>query len=168
MTRGAGIRKPRQPDRVIKDDIGQWTDKQISDFIRKQFPLNDKFGQHCGCDNCSFPEDRIRHDMCACRWCRQTMLAARWSAVLLHYWRGKSDSWIEAEYGWKPGTVGSVENREAHTIESGEPVERGNPEISVTRLADRRDNVLGEPAVRCPRVEVKLRVDGGGDGEKNR
>ena len=106
---GFGIAAIRQPERLIQSPEQMANNSDVVDFIRKKFPLAGTFGKNCGCDPCSFPRIKLRQSDCLCRWCRQTALAARWTTIIVRYFRmGEPDVKIEMDNRWKPGTVGSI------------------------------------------------------------
>ena len=106
---GFGVVATRQPERLIQSPEQMANNSDVADFIHKQFPLAEKVGKNCQCDPCSFPKVKLRRSDCRCRWCRQTMLAARWTTVIVRWFRLKeADTKIEMQLGWEPGAVGSI------------------------------------------------------------
>lgn len=98
----------RQPARTHETPVWMGNDAMVAEFIRKMFPRAGKFGSKCGCHSCINRQNAWRK-LCRCRYCRDTVRATQWHGVIVRWFRLKlTDAKIEMEYGWKPGTVGSI------------------------------------------------------------
>jgi|HubBroStandDraft_6_1064221.scaffolds.fasta_scaffold855856_1 hypothetical protein len=134
---GFGVKVARQPKRLIKNSEFA-NNSDVVDFIKKKFPFARTYGKHCGCERCEFSRSKIPTDTCRCRWCRQAVLAARWTIVIFRYFRmGEPDTHIDLDNGWKIGTcagiVQKIRRRIAGQREDGLPrtgQKRGRPKIS--------------------------------------
>ena len=83
MTGGMGVSAMRQPARTYQTPEWVNNDRKVADFIHRMFPRAGKFGDKCQCDPCSRPYCRLDRSDCRCRYCRDTMKAARWMTVVL-------------------------------------------------------------------------------------
>ena len=82
---------------------------KVKVFIDARFPWANKFDPQCECRRCTIPIMYISAVGCRCRPCRETMMAAKWSTVIQHWFLGHwNDTKIEQLYGWKPGECGSI------------------------------------------------------------
>jgi hypothetical protein len=106
---GFAVVATRQPGRTHSMPEWMGVNAEVKEFIRKMFPLAGRFGNVCQCDPCSFPKYKMDRRFCRCRWCMDTMQAARWLTVIYRWFRmGQPDAKIEMDSRWKPGTVGSI------------------------------------------------------------
>jgi hypothetical protein len=80
----------------------------VAEFLRKQFPMAQKYKPHCGCHRCMYQQLKLDLN-CYCRPCRDSRNAAAWMNVIQRFYRlGWADGDIENEYGWNEGEVGSI------------------------------------------------------------
>src|SRR6267378_3945515 len=92
MNGGISVAVERRPTRTNQTPEWMDNDAKVAEFIHKMFPRAGKFG-----------------DKCRCRWCKDTMKAARWTTVIYKWFRlGHIDRSIETDNRWKSGTVASI------------------------------------------------------------
>jgi len=109
MNGGMNVAVERRPTRTNQTPEWMDNDAKVAEFIHKMFPRAGKFGGKCQCNPCCFSEKRLNRSKCRCRYCRDTMRAARWAVVICRWFRlGHIDRSIETDNQWKSGTVGSI------------------------------------------------------------
>jgi hypothetical protein len=154
MMGGLGVSALRQPERKYETPEWMNSDIKVTEFIQMQFPKAGKYGSDCRCDPCSSPQDRLDRSVCECRWCHDTTLAAKFAVVIVHWFRNKcTDTTVEFEFRWKPGTCGSIVQRirwiidgkrQDGTARTGNP--RGRPKKAKQDQVDSSVQLVGSTA----------------------
>ena len=91
-----------------------YNDAELKTFLKQMFPLANTVDRKCDCARCVFPNGKTgKHprsaEGCNCKPCRQTISMAKWLVVIKRWFlEHLSDTVVETQYQWEPGTVGSL------------------------------------------------------------
>lgn len=89
-------------------------DAQLKAFLKHMFPLANTIDRKCSCERCVFPNGKTgKHPRsakgCDCKNCKQTMMLGTWLVVIRRWFQEHlSDTVVETQYKWEPGSVGSL------------------------------------------------------------
>ena len=91
-----------------------YNEAELKKFLKQMFPLANTVDRRCDCERCVFPNGKTgKHPRsaqgCDCKPCKQTISMAKWLVVIkLWFLEHLSDTVVETQYQWEPGTVGSM------------------------------------------------------------
>jgi hypothetical protein len=109
-----GDDKFMQSPNVVAERMGRvkipdgMTLDELRHFLIKKYPDAGVFNSDCVCFWCQERIDR-QNNKCSCKECKQTRLLLRWYTVASEcFFHNKTASRVQAEQGWKPGTVGYI------------------------------------------------------------
>jgi hypothetical protein len=94
----------------MRDPNGGIDSDKVRKFLKRKFPLANKFNPKCDCFRCVHPtRTHVSRANCNCRECRQTTLMLKWWTVIWEtYEERKTASHIELLHQWNYGTVGYI------------------------------------------------------------